>query len=141
MRLFVDSSYWIALELTDDQNHHTAQAHWSSLNLANTGLVTTTYIFDESITFLNSRGAHQTAVNLGESILLSPRIELIHVDEDLFFEGWKSFQQYSDKKFSLTDCISFIVMHRNSLNISLTFDKHCVQAGFEAVPAISKKLV
>lgn len=138
MRFFVDSSYWIALELSDDQNHQTAQAHWRTLDLANTDLVTTTYVFDESITFLNSRGAHQTAVDLGESILLSPRIDLIHVDQELFFEGWKLFQRYSDKRFSLTDTISFVVMQRNSLSISLTFDKDFVQAGFEIAPAMSK---
>ncbi len=134
-KVFVDSSYWIALELTDDQNHQAAQAHWNSLDLADADLVTTSYVFDESVTFLNSRNAHQTALNLGESMLLSPRIELIHVDEELFFDGWKMFQKYDDKGFSLTDCISFIVMKRYDIYTALAFDKHFVQAGFETEPS------
>lgn len=133
-KAFVDSSYWIAVELTDDQNHKAAQAHWNSLDLTNINLVTTSYVFDESVTFLNSRNAHQTALNLGESILLSPRIELIHVDEELFFDGWKMFQGYHDKRFSLTDCISFIAMKKYEIQTALAFDKHFVQAGFDTEP-------
>lgn len=67
-KFFVDASYWVALELTDDQNYKTAQSHWNSLDLINTHFVTTTYILDEAVTFLNSRNAHTTAVELGESI-------------------------------------------------------------------------
>lgn len=73
-KLFVDASYWIALELADDQNHNAAQSHWSLLDLNTDHLVTTTYILDEAVTFLNSRNAHRNAVQLGDSILLSPRI-------------------------------------------------------------------
>jgi predicted nucleic acid-binding protein len=28
---FVDTSYWLALELNDDQNHKRALEHWQSL--------------------------------------------------------------------------------------------------------------
>ena len=93
-------------------------------------IVTTTYIFDETITSLNSGGHHEKAVEVGENILFSPTIELVHVAEDLFFEGWEMFQKYSDKRYSLTDCISFIVMKQKELDTTLTFDKHFSQAGF-----------
>ncbi len=133
-KFFVDASYWISLELTDDQNHSSAQSHWNSLDFAETHLVTTSYVLDEAVTFLNSRNAHQNAVGLGESILLSPRIELIHVDEDLFFEGWASFKKYNDKRFSLTDCISFVVMSNRDLNTALTFDSDFEQVGYLTRP-------
>lgn len=133
-RLFVDASYWIALELKDDQNHLAAQLHWSSLNLGGTQIITTTYVLDEAVTFLNSRNAHRNAVGLGESIMLSQRIELIHVDEDLFFEGWKAFRKYDDKKFSLTDCISFVVMISHGLQTALSFDGDFVKVGFSVEP-------
>lgn len=133
-KLFVDASYWIALELTDDQKHNAAQLHWSSIDLNAAHLVTTTYILDEAVTFLNSRNAHRNAVQLGESILLSPRIELIHVDVDLFFEGWESFKKFSDKRFSLTDCISFLVMSDHNLDTALLFDGDFEQAGFVTEP-------
>lgn len=97
-------------------------------------LVTTSYIFDETVTYLNSRGFHEKASEVGENLLLSPAVELIQVDETLFFEGWIMFQKQTDKRYSLTDCISFIVMKQKEMQIALTFDKHFVQAGFSIKP-------
>jgi predicted nucleic acid-binding protein len=124
----------LALELNDDQNHESALAHWLNLVKTSFAIVTTSYIFDETITYLNSRNHHEKAVEVGENLLLSPTLELIHVVENLFFEGWTMFQKYQDKRYSLTDCISFIVMKHKELEIALTFDKHFVQAGFKTEP-------
>lgn len=131
---FVDTSYWLALELTDDQYHRRALAHWQNLANSPFQIVTTSYVFDETITHLNNSGHHRKAVEVGENILFSPTIELLHVDEDLFFEGWEFFQKHQDKSYSLTDCISFIVMKNKALTDALAFDKHFVQAGFNAEP-------
>ncbi len=131
---FADTSYWLALELNDDQNHESALANWQELVKTPVAIVTTSYIFDETITYLNSRNHHEKAVEVGENLLLSPTIELIHVDENLFFEGWTMFQKYQDKRYSLTDCISFFVMKQKDLDTALTFDKHFVQAGFKTEP-------
>lgn len=131
---FGDTSYWLALELSDDQNHATALTHWQSLVKTSFSVVITSYVFDETVTYLNSRNHHEKAVEVGENFLLSSTIEIVHVDEDLFFEGWVMFQQYQDKRYSLTDCISFLVMKRKDLETALTFDKHFSQAGFSVEP-------
>jgi len=131
---FADTSYWLALELSDDQNHELALSHWLNLVKTEFAVVTTSYIFDETVTYMNSRNHHEKAVEVGENFLLSPTIELVHIDENLFFEGWTLFQKYQDKKYSLTDCISFVVMRQKKLQIALTFDKHFIQAGFNTEP-------
>lgn len=131
---FADTSYWLALELSNDQNHQKALTHWQNLAKASFRIVTTSYIFDETVTYLNSRNHHEKAVEVGENILLSPTIELVHIDENLFFEGWTLFQKHQDKRYSLTDCISFVVMKQSELKTALTFDKHFVQAGFIIEP-------
>jgi predicted nucleic acid-binding protein len=59
---------------------------------------------------------------------------LMHVDEALFFDAWRYFMQHADKSYSLTDCISFVVMERLSIRTALAFDQHFVQAGFEKLP-------
>ena len=131
---FADTSYWLALELNDDQNHEAALKQWQNLVQTAFAIVTTSYIFDETITYLNSRNHHEKAVEVGENLLLSPTIELVHINENLFFEGWTMFQKYQDKRYSLTDCISFVVMKQKDLEIALTFDKHFFQAGFTIEP-------
>ncbi len=91
---FADTSYWLALELKDDQNHKSALTHWRNLVHTSFVIITTSYIFDETVTYLNSRNHHEKAVEVGENLLLSPTIELFHVDENIFFEGWAMFQKY-----------------------------------------------
>jgi predicted nucleic acid-binding protein len=63
-------------------------------------------------------------------MLLSPSVHFAHVDENLFRRGWTYLQQHRDKDYSLTDCISFIVMEELGLKRALTFDQHFAQAGF-----------
>jgi uncharacterized protein len=40
------------------------------------------------------------------------------------------FAARSDKRWSLTDCISFVVMQERGLTEALTADRHFEQAGF-----------
>lgn len=131
---FIDTSYLLTLELANDQNHQAAQTHWKSLLLSSPALVTTSYVLSETITYLNSRSYHARAVRVGYSLLSSPSVQFVYVDEPLFYAGWNYFQQYQDKTYSLTDCISFIIMQQRNVRIALTFDQHFVQAGFKREP-------
>jgi predicted nucleic acid-binding protein len=132
--LFLDAGYLIALEASDDQNHASADEHWRSLLDSLPPLITTSYVFDEVVTFFNSRRRHAKAVELGNNLLQSAEIELIHVDKALFEEGWEYLQKHRDKTYSLTDCISFVVMKQRAIRTALTFDGHFKQAGFAKLP-------
>ena len=61
-KLFIDSSYFIALQLRNEQNHQVTLTHWQSLDRTQY-FVTTSFIFDEVVTFFNSRGFHSLAVS------------------------------------------------------------------------------
>jgi len=132
--VFVDTGYLLALELSNDINHEAASKHWQNAVRALPPLVTTSYVFDEVMTFFNSRGFHAKAVEVGNNLLNSPSVRLIHVDEALFLEGWDYFQKHQDKQYSLTDCISFVVIQRNGMTTAYAFDKHFAQAGFLKEP-------
>jgi predicted nucleic acid-binding protein len=53
--------------------------------------------------------------------------------EQLLQEGIDFYAQRPDKEWSLTDCISFVVMTREQITDALTGDRHFEQAGFNAV--------
>jgi uncharacterized protein len=131
---FVDTGYLIGLEAADDQHHTAALRHWRAYVRSRPQLVTTSFVLDEVATFFNSRGRHAKAVEVVERLIRSPSVRVVHVDEDLFGAAWTYFRSREDKRFSLTDCISFVVMERLGIESALAFDTHFVQAGFRTLP-------
>lgn len=131
---FLDTGFLIALESADDQHHQQAIAAWREIQRGRDRLVTTSYVFDEVTTFFNSRGHHAKALEIGNALLLSQVVTFIHVDEPLFAEAWREFARNADKRYSLTDCASFVVMKRRRIKKALAFDKHFTQAGFDRLP-------
>ncbi len=70
-RVFLDTSYILALELKRDRHHALVQQHWQQVQAALLKLVTTSYVFDEVVTFFHSRGQHAKAVEVGNNVLRS----------------------------------------------------------------------
>lgn len=132
--VFLDTGYLLALELANDQHHQSAITHWRTFRVRLPELVTTDYVFDEVVTFLNSRGLHDKAVEVGNRLIQSPSVNLVQVDDDLFQSAWEYLQTHQDKTYSLTDCISFVLMGRLAITTALAFDQHFTQAGFERQP-------
>jgi len=133
-QVFLDTGYVLALELAKDQYHAAAKRHWARVTATLPLLITTSYVFDEVVTYFNRIGHHAKAVTVGNMLLHSSSVRLVHVDEALFYEGWAYFQRYQDKDYSLTDCVSFVVMKHFGLTTAYAFDKHFVQAGFVMEP-------
>jgi len=67
------------------------------------------------------------------SIVKQPRIKIISADSNLFRQGVNLFEKRPDKNWSLTDCISFVVMEAEGIRDALTGDRHFEQAGFTAL--------
>ncbi len=105
--VFLDTGYLIALESASDQHHSAATEHWREFFLSRPRLLTTSFVLDEVITFFVSRGRHSKAVDIGNWLLSSPSVRLVHVDEELFRTAFEYLKRRSDKLFSLTDCASF----------------------------------
>jgi hypothetical protein len=60
----------------------------------------------------------------------SPRVHIAPTNQALFDAGIQLFAERTDKQWSLTDCISFVVMQREGIAEALTGDQHFEQAGF-----------
>lgn len=131
--VFIDTGYLIALEDADDGNHPAATMHREGLTRT-PALTTTSYIVDEVVTFFNVRGQHAKAVELGEMLLSSPSVAMIHVGEDLLRRGLELLRGRPDKRYSLTDCVSFVAMRERGIATAFAFDRHFEQEGFVREP-------
>jgi predicted nucleic acid-binding protein len=65
-------------------------------------------------------------------VLKSPKIHVVNTDEGLLRQALDLFK-YTDKDWSLTDCISFVVMKREGIDIAYSSDHHFEQAGFHNI--------
>jgi predicted nucleic acid-binding protein len=117
--LFVDTGFLIAVEMVADQHHAAATASWRQIVRDPPELVTTSFVLSELITFFTSRGRHGKAVDVAENLKTSPSVRLVYVDEALFEAGFEYLKRRPDKRFSLTDCISFVVMNRLGIHQAL----------------------
>ena len=108
--VFLDTGYLVALAMVNDQHHEDAVNHWQRVVQGTIEIVTTSLVLVETVTFINSRGYHHKAVLAGNTLLENPHIQMIHVDNVLLMEGWEYFIRHSDKRYSLVDCVSFVVM-------------------------------
>ncbi len=131
--VFLDTGYLVALEDADDDNHAAAREHREGLRRM-PALTTTSYVLDEAVTFFNVRGRHGKAVELGEMLLSSRSVRIVHVGEALLRRGLDLLGRRPDKRYSLTDCVSFIVMRERSIDVAFAFDRHFEQGGFVREP-------
>lgn len=131
MKLFVDTSAWLALNDKNDQYHNKAKNKSLEIGRQRIELVTSEYIFDESITLIRHRISHASAVLFGNSLLNSNIVEIIDVTGMDRFKAWELFKKYEDKELSFTDCISFVLIKNLRLQKVFTFDDHFKQMGFE----------
>jgi uncharacterized protein len=74
----------------------------------------------------------QVFVKLHDVLRGDRRVEIAPATSEAFAEGIKLYADRPDKDWSLTDCISFIVMKERGIIEALTGDHHFEQAGFRA---------
>ena len=131
--VFADTFYWIALLNPRDDWHQTVLAY--TYNYPNQKIITTDGIMEEVLNYASSRGfvMKQKALLLYKKMLQEPNIEVIPYNSQLRELGLKLYEQRLDKGYSLTDCISMIVMQQNGLQEVLSHDQHFSQEGFNLV--------
>lgn len=130
MRVFADTSFYIAL-LSASDRYHEAALRWAS---AYEGIILTTeYVLIEVANYYCSRNRRDAFWTLWVSLRMDSESLVISSSPDLFANGVSLYRQRSDKDWSLTDCISFVVMKQYELADALTCDHHFEQAGFKVL--------
>jgi len=127
---FINTLYVIALINRRDQYHVYALAIANEYE--GRPLITTDAVLMEIGNAL-ARGYKQEAIEVVEQFLASDDIQVVRLTPELFDKAFALYQSRPDKEWGLTDCISFIVMQERGILSALTFDKHFIQAGFQAL--------
>jgi predicted nucleic acid-binding protein len=131
MRLFVDTSAWLALNDKNDQHHGEAVSRSARIKQQKIQLVTSEYVFDESITIIRYRVSHRAAVIFGDALMSSTIVSIEGITDEERLKAWALFKKYGDKELSFTDCTSFELMMKLRLQKAFAFDNHFTQIGFQ----------
>ena len=133
MLVFADTSYWMARLNPRDELHRKAIA--LSESLLNTRIVTSEMVLVELLNSFSEGGSwvRKAAAEAVEALRRSAAVTIEAQSSGQFSRGLESFKQASDKQWSLTDCVSFQIMEREGIQSALTYDRHFVQAGYEAL--------
>lgn len=128
--LFVDTYYYLALLSRDDEAHARAVDLSRSLSVP---LLTTGWVLTEVGDALSAPGRREAFLVLLDTLRSDPDVTILPASADLFDRGVDLFRRRPDKDWTLTDCISFVVMESQGVSQALTGDRHFVQAGFQAL--------
>jgi len=113
--------------------HELADRKYKYLMRSGVHFVTTTAVLNETANSLSEPRFRLAVIKFYQCLQRSSRVEIVFVDQALWSAGWQLYEQRLDKAWSLTDCISMVVMQERGLIDVLTNDKHFKQAGFRAI--------
>ena len=129
--VFADTSGWATFFLENEPHHKESCSLITQWQQRNRKIVTTNYVLSELIVLLGSRGQHRsTVLNKIKTIRSVNWVKIVHIDESLDAEAWQLLESRLDKKWSLVDAVSFIVMEEHGITEAWATDHHFEQAGF-----------
>jgi predicted nucleic acid-binding protein len=127
---FADSFVFLALLNRRDRKHKAAA---QALGGAARPLITTAWVLTEVADGLCSCKTRHLFLSLEQRLRNDPLATIVPPDSQLYERGLALYRERADKDWSLTDCISFIVMQERGIVEALTGDHHFEQAGFVAL--------
>jgi predicted nucleic acid-binding protein len=130
--LFVDTSAWFAYVNRRDPDHAAAR---EVLDDSRGGrLVTSNFVFDETVTLCLQRLGHAATVRVGDQLRNPDVVELARATKEDEDEAWALLRQRTDKLYSFTDCVSFVIMKRLGIQRAVTLDDDFRREGFDVLP-------
>ena len=127
--VFADTYYYLALVNPKDVGHAKAVAFAKSATAA---MAVTDWVITELADGLCAVANRPLFARLLR-IIRSGSTALVPLDAGLMDRGLALFAERLDKDWSLTDCISFVVIQEQGIAEALTADHHFEQAGFVAL--------
>lgn len=130
MTVFADTFYFLALLSARDAAHEHAIKSTRSLKGR---LLTTAWVITEVADGMRTAAERSRFPQFFDRLSSNPQTTIVPCSAVVFDLGMELFRRRLDKEWSLTDCISFVVMEQNGVDQALTGDHHFEQAGFVAL--------
>lgn len=130
--VFADSYYFLAGVNKRDHGHSKAISFAQSYRGQ---FITTEWILTEVGDALAKSHNRHAFLAMLYDVQNDAQTTIVQAGHDLFTRGIELFKGRSDKEWTLTDCISFVVMDDTGIREALTADRHFEQAGFVALLA------
>lgn len=127
---FADAFYFVALLNRADQHHSRAVAAAREFRGE---LVTTEWVLMEFADALAESASRKVVAPFLLRLEQDAEVRIVRASWELFQRGLRLYEKRADKDWSLTDCISFVVMEETGVHEALTGDQHFEQAGFVAL--------
>ena len=130
---FADTSFWIALSSRRDQFHSQAIAWHSAVMRTSSRIVTAEAVLWEWLNALADTATRATAAEGYRRAHADKRVEVVPFDPELNAAAVALYRSRGDKDWSLTDCVSFVLIRERGISEALTADQHFVQAEIKAL--------
>ena len=134
MKLFIDTSAFLAILNRNDQFHPSATKVWEEILSSKMLLFCSNYVLIETLAILQNRFGIEAVLLFEHNI--QPILEIIWIDADIHRQGMGILLSAGRRKLSLVDCTSFETIRIENMDIVFTFDPHFAEQGFEVVPAL-----
>ena len=137
MRIFVDTSAWIAIADDSDKYHSEAKSYYLQRLKEKTSFLTSNDVLAETYTWLRYHVSHSYAVRFHQMVTSAEKLrtlEIVWVDRAMADAAWEIFERYNDQIFSFADCASFVLARHAKVNEVFAFDDDFVTMGFVMRP-------
>jgi predicted nucleic acid-binding protein len=139
--IFLDTGFIFALVCRRDVNHQRVRAvmdQYRGRDLRKL-VLTTNHVIEETITLLRSSVhrdvgvAHDIAVNVGRQLFAGAFAQIHHATLEEERDAFEYLSSHRDKIYSLTDCLSFVVMEKFGISEAFAVDSDFTHR-FTAIP-------
>lgn len=131
--VFVDTSAMYALLVEDDDCHRAARAAASSLRELEAALVTSSFVVLETVLLLQARiGVEAVRVFYADML---PLLRILWIDDSLLRRAMDALLAASERRVSLTDWTSIMLMQDRGIALAFAFDNDLARHGVLLLPA------
>lgn len=132
-RLFIDTGFALSLAFAPNIHYAKAMELEQEILRQHAHLVTTHAVLTEIGNALSREKYRSAAARLLHGFENNPMVDIVPVTSDLYAKAFTLYRQRPDKRWGMTDCISFVVMHEQGITEALAHDINFEQAGFTAL--------